>query len=72
MPGVQTLLPVMLSPVAVKKLSLQDFVLLTSSAPAMLVKLKGKGQIKIGYDAVQSTIRRHKRGHEIESRLDAL
>ncbi len=51
MPGVQTLLPVMLSHVADKKLSLQDFVRLTSSEPARLFKLKGKGQIKVGYDA---------------------
>ena len=51
MPGVQTLVPVMLNHVNNGKLTLQRFVELTSFNPTNLFKIKGKGQIKIGFDA---------------------
>ncbi|VBB69863.1 Dihydroorotase [invertebrate metagenome] len=51
MPGVQTLVPVMLTHVAVGRLSLSRFVELTSAGPARLYAMAGKGYIAIGFDA---------------------
>ena len=51
MPGVQTLVPVMLNHVNAGKLTLERFVELTSYNPSMLFKIKEKGQIAIGFDA---------------------
>lgn len=51
MPGVQTLVPIMLNHVNNKKLSLKRFVQLTSANPARLFKIKNKGSIDIGNDA---------------------
>ncbi|MCB9958407.1 MAG: dihydroorotase [Rhodospirillaceae bacterium] len=51
MPGVQTLVPVMLDHVAAGRLSLQRFVDLTSAGPARLYQIVGKGRIAVGYDA---------------------
>jgi dihydroorotase len=51
MPGVQTLLPVMLNHVAEGKLSLERLVQLTSAGPARVFGLKDKGVIKAGADA---------------------
>ena len=51
MPGVQTLVPVMLTHVNAGKLSLERFVDLTSHGPARIFGLAGKGRIAEGYDA---------------------
>ncbi|MEK7412616.1 MAG: dihydroorotase [Planctomycetota bacterium] len=51
MPGVQTLVPVMLDHVAKGRLSLQRFVDLTSAGPQRVFQLAGKGRIAAGYDA---------------------
>lgn len=51
MPGVQTLVPVMLDHVARGRLSLQRFVDMTSAGPARLFGVAGKGRIAVGYDA---------------------
>lgn len=51
MTGVQTLLPVMLDHVAAGRLSLQRLVELTSSNPARIFGLNGKGRLAVGYDA---------------------
>ena len=51
MPGVQTLVPVMLDHVAAGRLSLERFVDMTSAAPARLFGMAGKGRIAVGYDA---------------------
>jgi len=51
MPGVQTLLPVMLNHVNAGRLGLQRLVGLTSSGPARVFGIQGKGRIAIGYDA---------------------
>jgi dihydroorotase len=51
MPGVQTLVPVMLDHVAQGRLSLERFVDLTSAGVARLFNLAGKGRIAVGYDA---------------------
>ena len=51
MPGVQTLLPVMLNHVNNGKLSLNKLCKLISTNPAKLYKAKNKGEIKLGYDA---------------------
>jgi len=51
MPGVQTLVPVMLTHVASGKLSLERFVDLTSHGPGRIFGLARKGRIAAGYDA---------------------
>ncbi len=51
MPGVQTLVPVMLDHVNAGRLSLERFVELTSHGPRRLFAIAGKGRIAEGYDA---------------------
>jgi dihydroorotase len=51
MPGVQTLVPVMLDHVNAGRLTLQRFVDLTSAGPQRLFNIVGKGRIAAGYDA---------------------
>ena len=51
MPGVQTLLPVMLDHVAAGRLSLARLVDLASAGPARVFGIAGKGRIAVGYDA---------------------
>lgn len=50
-PGVQTLVPLMLNHVNNKKLSLEKFVELTTENPRRLLGVKNKGRIQVGYDA---------------------
>jgi len=51
MPGVQTLLPLMLDHVAKGRLSLQRLIELTSAGPQRVFGLVTKGRIAVGYDA---------------------
>ena len=51
MPGVQTLVAVMLDHVNAGRLSLERFVDLTSAGPARLFGIAGKGRVAVGYDA---------------------
>ncbi len=51
MPGVQTLLPLLLDHTAHGRLTLQRLVDLTSAGAARLFGLAGKGRIALGYDA---------------------
>ena len=51
MPGVQTLLPVMLDHAAAGRLAIEDVVRLTSTGPAELFRCVGKGCFDLGYDA---------------------
>jgi dihydroorotase len=51
MPGVQTLVPVMLDHVAKGRLSLERFVDLTSAGPQRIFGMSRKGRIALGYDA---------------------
>lgn len=51
MPGVQTLVPVMLTHVNEGHLSLQRFVDLSSAGPLRVFGIEGKGRIALGYDA---------------------
>ncbi|MFC4351105.1 dihydroorotase [Fodinicurvata halophila] len=51
MPGVQTLLPLMLDHVNAGRLSLQRLVDMTSAGPQRIFGLAGKGRIARGYDA---------------------
>jgi dihydroorotase len=51
MPGVQTLVPVMLNHVAAGRLTLARFVDLTSAGPARIFGIGGKGRIAAGFDA---------------------
>jgi len=50
-PGVQTLIPVMLNEVAKKSLPLEKFVELVTENPKRIFGLKNKGRIEVGYDA---------------------
>jgi dihydroorotase len=51
MPGVQTLVPVMLDHVAKGRLTLERFVDLTAHGPQRVFGLAGKGRLMAGYDA---------------------
>jgi len=51
MPGVQTLVPIMLTHVNKKKLTIKQFVTYTCENPAKIFNIKNKGFIKKGYDA---------------------
>lgn len=51
MPGVQTLLPIMLNHVAEGRTTLQRVIDLTSAGPQRVFGLVGKGRIAVGYDA---------------------
>lgn len=51
MPGVQTLVPLMLDHVHAGRLTLARFVDLTSAGPARVFNIAGKGRIAAGYDA---------------------
>jgi dihydroorotase len=51
MPGVQTLVPVMLDHVAKERLSLERFIDLTSAGPARIYGIAGRGRIALGYSA---------------------
>ena len=50
MPGVQTLVPVMLTHVAAGRLSLERFVDLACAGPARAFNIAGKGRLALGYD----------------------
>jgi dihydroorotase len=50
-PGVQTLLPLMLDHVAQGRLTLEHLAELTSSGPARVFNVASKGRIAVGYDA---------------------
>lgn len=50
MPGVQTLVPVMLDHVAAGRLTLERFCDLTSAGAARIFGIAGKGRIALGYD----------------------
>jgi dihydroorotase len=56
MPGVQTLLPVMLDHVNAGRLSLQRLIDLTSAGPQRIYNIAGKGRIALGYDADFSVV----------------
>ncbi len=51
MPGVQTLLPLLLDHCAAGRLTLERVIDLTSSGPARIYGIAGKGRIALGYDA---------------------
>ncbi len=51
MPGVQTLVPIMLNHVNNGRLSLSQFVKLVSEGPRRVFGIKNKGRIEVGYDA---------------------
>ncbi|AQR75880.1 dihydroorotase [Sphingomonas sp. LM7] len=51
MPGVQTLLPLLLNHVAEGRLTLQRLIDLTSAGPQRVFGIVGKGRIAVGYDA---------------------
>jgi dihydroorotase len=51
MPGVQTLVPVMLDHVHAGRLTLERLVDLTSAGPARVYRVRRKGRIALGYDA---------------------
>jgi len=73
MPGVQTLVPVMLTHVAEGRLTLERFVDLTSAGPQRLFGLADKGRLAVGWDAdltlVDLTARRVIRHEDMASRV---
>ena len=69
MPGVQTLVPVMLDHVANGRLSLLRFMDMTSAGPARLFGIAGKGRIAVGYDA-DFTVVDLKRADDDRERLE--
>lgn len=56
MPGVQTLLPLMLDHVASGRLTLQRLIDMTSAGPQRIFGIVGKGRIAVGYDADFSVV----------------
>ena len=70
LPGVQTLVTIMLNHVNMGRLTLERFVDLTSSGPARVFGIAGKGRIARGYDA-DFTIVDLKANRRIENRLIA-
>lgn len=50
MPGVQTLVPLMLDHINAGRLTLERFVDMTSAGPARIYNIAGKGRIALGYD----------------------
>jgi dihydroorotase len=72
MPGVQTMLPVMLDHVAAGRLSLERLVDLVCAGPARVWSLAGKGRLALGYDAdltlVDLSARRTVRNADMASR----
>ena len=56
LPGVQTLLPLMLDHVAAGRLTLQRLIELTSAGPQRVFGIAGKGRIATGYDADFSVV----------------
>lgn len=66
MPGVQTLVPLMLDLVNQKRLSLEKIVELLSRTPAKLYGMRGKGHIQVGFDA-DLTIVDMKKSRRIEN-----
>lgn len=65
MPGVQTLLPIMLDHVAAGRLTLLRLVDLTSAGAARIFGIAGKGRIAVGFDADYTLVDLQDR-HEIE------
>ena len=66
-PGVQTLVPLMLDQVHQRKLSLAKFVQLVTENPRKVFDLKNKGRIQVGYDA-DFTIVDLKRTQKVEKK----
>ena len=56
MPGVQTLLPLLMDHVNAGRLTLERLVDLTSAGPARIYGIAGKGRIAVGYDADLSIV----------------
>ncbi|MGE4323602.1 MAG: dihydroorotase [Sphingobium sp.] len=74
MPGVQTLVPLLLDHVAHGRLTLNRFIDLTSAGPQRVFGLVGKGRIALGYDADFTVVDLKKRwtvdGDWLASRCD--
>ncbi len=72
MPGVETMLPIMLDHVAAGRLSLERLVDLTSAGPARVYGIAAKGRLAVGYDAdlvlVDLKMRKTIRAAELASR----
>ncbi len=51
LPGIETMLPLLLDAVNKNKLTLQQLIDLTSKNPAKIFRIKNKGMLKEGYDA---------------------
>jgi len=73
MPGVQTLVPVMLTHVAEGRLTLERFIDLTSAGPQRVFNIAGKGRLAVGWDAdltlVDLKVRRTIRNADMATRV---
>jgi dihydroorotase len=71
-PGVETMVPLMLKEVSDGSLSLQRFIDMTTANPARIFGIAGKGRLEEGYDAdivlVDMGARRPIHGHELHSK----
>jgi dihydroorotase len=71
-PGVETMVPLMLKEVAAGRLSLQRFIDMTAANPARIFGIAGKGRIEEGYDAditfVDMGARRIIRSYDLHSK----
>ena len=73
MPGVQTLVPMMLTHVAEGRLTLERFIDLTSAGAQRIFNVAGKGRLAVGWDAdltiVDLKARRTLRNEDMKSRV---
>ncbi|MBI2580823.1 dihydroorotase, partial [Candidatus Woesearchaeota archaeon] len=60
MPGLQTMIPLMLDAVNKNRLSLRQLIKLTSENPATVFGIKGKGKLAVGMDADITLVDMHK------------
>jgi dihydroorotase len=71
-PGVETMVPLMLKEVSDGRLSLQRFIDMTTANPARIFGISGKGRLEEGYDAdivlVDMGARRPIHGYELHSK----
>lgn len=61
-PGLETLLPLLLTKVNQGQITLRDLVRLTSKGPAEIFKLRGNGFLKEGYNANITVVDMHRQG----------
>ena len=69
-PGVETMLPLLLNVVSQSRLELERLIQLTSTNPAQIFKIQNKGEIKEGFDADLVLVDLNARSRVIENELE--